>query len=236
MARASSGQASGSLAGIAIFAGLSPDTLARIQQRCSWRSYAAGEPIVNYLDPSDNVYFIAEGEVRVTIYSVSGKAVTFRDLGPGETFGEYPAIDRARRSAGVEARSRCTVASMPAASFRHLLDIEPALARALLPHLVAKIRALTIRVYEFSTLTVNNRIQAELLRLARLAPREGREARISPAPTHVEIASRVSTHREAVTRELNRLARLGVVERQSGALLVKDLDRLEAMVHQATGE
>lgn len=236
MARAPSAQTSGSLAGIAIFSGLPPDTMVRIQQRCSWRNYEAGEPIVDYLDPSDDVYFITAGEVRVTIYSVSGKAVTFCDLGPGEIFGEYPAIDRAPRSASVEARSRCTVASMPAATFRHLLDVEPALTRALLPHLVAKIRALTTRVYEFSTLAVNNRIQAELLRLASLAPREGREARISPAPTHVEIASRVSTHREAVTRELSRLARLGVIERSGGALLVKDAARLEAMVHQATGE
>jgi CRP-like cAMP-binding protein len=236
MARATSAPASGSLAGIAIFAALPPDTMARIQQRCSWRSYEAGEPILDYLDPSDDVYFIISGEVRVTIYSVSGKAVTFRDLGPGEIFGEYPAIDRAPRSASVEARSRCTLASMPAGSFRHLLDVEPALTRALLPHLVAKIRALTTRVYEFSTLAVNNRIHAELLRLASLAPREGRSARIYPVPTHSEIASRISTHREAVTRELNRLARLGVIERCSSALLVKDVERLESMVHQATGE
>jgi CRP/FNR family cyclic AMP-dependent transcriptional regulator len=236
MARGSLTQATGSLAGIAIFAGLRPDTLGRIQQRCSWRSYQAGELIVDYLDPSDDVYFITAGEVRVTIYSVSGKAVTFRDLGPGEVFGEYPAIDRAPRSASVEARSSCRVASMPASSFRELLDMEPALARALLPHLVAKIRALTTRVYEFSTLAVNNRIQAELLRLATLAPREGRSARISPAPTHLEIASRVSTHREAVTRELNRLARLGLIERRGGALHVADVERLAAMVHEATGE
>lgn len=33
------------------------------------------------------------------------------------------------------------------------------------------------RVYEFSTLTVKNRIHAELLRLATLAPRDGKRAR-----------------------------------------------------------
>ena len=98
------------------------------------------------------------------------------------------------------------------------------------------IRALTSRVYEFSTLAVNNRIQAELLRLANLAPQGGNAARIAPAPTHVEIASRVSTHREAVTRELNRLSRMGLIERRDGTLLVKDLDRLAKMVHEASGE
>jgi hypothetical protein len=101
---------------------------------------------------------------------------------------------------------------------------------------VRNVRTLTKRVYEFSTLAVNNRIQAELLRLAGLGTREGKGARISPAPTHAEIASRVSTHREAVTRELNRLSRVGIIERRSGALVVHDLDRLAAMVNEMTGE
>jgi CRP/FNR family transcriptional regulator, cyclic AMP receptor protein len=100
----------------------------------------------------------------------------------------------------------------------------------LLDRLTKTIRALTTRVYEFSTLAVNNRIQAELLGLASLGPKEGKNARIVPAPTHVEIASRVSTHREAVTRELNRLSRIGIIERRGGTLLVKDTDRLSEMV------
>jgi CRP-like cAMP-binding protein len=106
----------------------------------------------------------------------------------------------------------------------------------MLPQLVMKIRALTTRVYEFSTLAVSNRIQAELLRLASLALRDGERVRIAPAPTHTEIASRVSTHREAVTRELARLARLGVIERERNALVVTDVERLAGMVHDATGE
>jgi CRP-like cAMP-binding protein len=125
---------------------------------------------------------------------------------------------------------------MPAMAFQELLATEPTVAQALLPQLVTKIRALTTRVYEFSTLAVNNRIQAELLRLANLAPKQGKSARIVPAPTHVEIAGRVSTHREAVTRELNRLSRIGITERQGSALVVKDVDRLAEMVHEATGE
>ena len=125
---------------------------------------------------------------------------------------------------------------MTAKEFRKLLETEPAVAQAVLRELVRNVRSLTKRVYEFSTLAVNNRIQAELLRLASLAPREGKGARVHPAPTHAEIASRVSTHREAVTRELNRLARIGIIERQTGALIVRDLERLAAMLHEMTGE
>jgi CRP/FNR family transcriptional regulator, cyclic AMP receptor protein len=225
-----------SLAGITIFVGLPEKVLERIQQRCSWRRYEPGESIVDYLDSSDEVFFVISGEVRVTIYSLAGKAVSFRELGPGEVFGEYPAIDQGTRSASVEARTSCVVATLPGAAFRELIRSEPVVAQALLPHLVTTIRALTTRVYEFSTLAVSNRIQAELLRLARLAETDGKSARIAPAPTHTEIASRVSTHREAVTRELTRLSRIGLIERQRNALLVKDVERLAEMVHAATGE
>lgn len=236
MAQPQAKQRRNSLKGIAIFAGLSPDAVEGIELRCAWRRYAPGELIVDYLDGSDDVFFIASGNVRVTIYSLAGKAVSFSDMGPGEVFGEYPALAGGPRSASVEARTGCLIASMSAAAFRDLLYSEPRVAMALLPQLVMKIRALTTRIYEFSTLAVNNRIQAELLRLASLAPKRGKGARIAPPPTHSDIASRVSTHREAVTRELNRLSRIGVVEREKGALLIKDIDRLAQMVHEATGE
>jgi CRP-like cAMP-binding protein len=236
MTRTQPSLASQSLAGIAAFKGLPAETLLLLQRRCSWRRYESGETIVDHLDASQDVYFITAGEARVSIYSVSGKAVTFSDLGPGDIFGEYAAIDGAPRSASIEARTSCQVASMSAVAFRELLEAEPAVALTLLRQLVTKVRTLTTRVYEFSALAVSNRIHAEVLRLAKLAAGEGKSATIEPAPTHAEIASRTSTHREAVTRELNRLSRAGVIERRGRNLFVKDLARLAAMVHEATGE
>src|SRR5262249_35863955 len=138
-----------SLARIAIFAGLPTDRLERIERRCAWRRYEPGEPIVNYLDASDDVFFISIGEVRVTIYASAGKAISFRELRAGEIFGEYPAIDRGPRSASVEARTKCLIASMSAHAFRELVATEPGLAQALLPLLVKTIRALNTRVFEF---------------------------------------------------------------------------------------
>jgi CRP-like cAMP-binding protein len=224
------------LKGVAILADLSPETVEQVERRCTFKHYAPGQSILDYLDASDDVFFLTLGEVRVTIYSSSGKAVSFREMPAGEIFGEFPAIDGGSRSASVEAHTNCLVASMSGASFRELLCSEPALAQAMLPRLTRIIRTLTTRIYEFSTLAVNNRIHAELLRLAGLAAKDGNSARIVPAPTHVDIASRISTHREAVTRELARLARIGIIERRRGTLVIKNLDRLAAMVRDATGE
>jgi CRP-like cAMP-binding protein len=206
MVRSTSTKPSASLAGIAILRRLSAEALTDLQQRCAFRRFEQGELIVDYLDQSDDVFFIISGEVRVTIYSFAGKVVSFRDLGSGEVFGEYPAIDRGPRSASVEARKPSLVATLPGAAFRELIETEPVVALGMLPQLVTKIRGLTRRIYEFSTLAVSNRIQAELLRLATLGKWDGMAARIAPTPTHTEIASRVSTHREAVAREFTRLA------------------------------
>jgi CRP-like cAMP-binding protein len=225
-----------SLSGIRLFAELPKTALGQIESQCSWRRYEPEAPIIDYLDVSNDVFFIIEGEARVTIYSLSGKAVSFHNLGPGEMFGEYPAIDLGSRSASVEAKTGCLIASMSASAFRNLLRSESKVAETLIRQLVATIRRLTTRVYEFSILAVNNRIQAELLRQASLAACDSEGAHIAPVPTHQEIASRVSTHREAVTRELTRLAKIGIVERRADTLLIKDMDRLASLVHEATGE
>jgi CRP/FNR family transcriptional regulator, cyclic AMP receptor protein len=125
MTRSQRTQSAQSLDKVAVFARLPADTLARIQKRCTWRHYEPGEPIVDHLDTSNDVYFITAGQARVNLYSVAGKAVTFTDLGAGDMFGEYAAIDGARRSATIEARTGCHVASMSAAAFRELLQQEP---------------------------------------------------------------------------------------------------------------
>jgi len=90
-------------------------------------------------------------------------------------------------------------------------------------------RRLTARVVEFSTLAVRHRIQAELLRLAGALPSGANTAILSPAPTHAEIASRISTHREAVTRELSWLEDKGIIAKEGRTLRLKDLGKLRML-------
>ena len=225
-----------SLESVAIFRGLAPDVLERIKRRCNAHSYEPKAMIVDYLDDSKEVFFLIAGNARVTIRSADGKAVSFRELGPGNMFGEYAAIDGRPRSANVEAVSNCLVVSMQPEAFHEVLGSEPKVTRMLLEHFVREIRELTTRVFEFSTLAVRHRIQAEILRLAQLSPRTGKVAHIVPAPTHAEMASRTSTHREAVTREINRLAKMGILEQRNRELWITDAERLAALVQDAAGD
>lgn len=211
-------------------AGLDADERRELADRCEAQRYEADKRIVSHDDNSTDVYFIVSGKVRVTIFSRSGKEVSFRDLAAGQVFGDLSAIDGGPRSASVVTLGDAVVVSMPREVFWEVLRKHPAAAEMMLRELARLVRSLSERVVEFSTLGVKNRIHAELLRLAREHIREANQAVIAPAPTHSEIASRVSTHREAVTRELNRLAHEGLIERQRGGLTVLDVAGLSRLV------
>ncbi len=229
-------QGSRSLRAVKMLRSLNTNSIARIEQMCGWQKYTANQSIISFQDTSTNVLILIEGHARIIIYSPDGKVVSFRDIGPGEMFGEFAAIDQAPRSASIEALDTCTIASIPGETFRNLLMDEPTLMMELLHHLVAEVRGLTNRVYEFSALAVRNRIQAELLRLAKENTHETGSILIRPAPTHSEIASRISTHREAVSREISRLNKMGLIERVGRDIRILDFSRLEELVHKATGE
>jgi CRP/FNR family cyclic AMP-dependent transcriptional regulator len=218
------------LRGIDILAGLDADEHRELAGRCEAQRYEADKRIVSHDDNSTDVYFIVSGKVRVTIFSRSGKEVSFRDLAAGQVFGDLSTIDGGPRSASVVTLGDAVVVSMPKEVFWEVLRKHRAAAEMMLRELARLVRSLSERVVEFSTLGVKNRIHAELLRLAREHIREANQVVITPAPTHSEIASRVSTHREAVTRTLNRLAHEGVIERQRGGLTVLDVAGLSRLV------
>ena len=221
---------------VPFLAQLSAPALERIAQTCSWREFPAASQILDYQERSTDVYFLISGKVRIIIYSYDGRQVVFTDLGSGAMFGEIAAIDRKPRSASVEAIEDCTVASLTSQQFENLMLQEPLLALATLRHVTTDMRRLSDRVLEFSTLAVRNRIHAELLRLANIAGREGAGSLLQPAPSLSEIASRISTHREAVSREISRLTDIGLLQREGRNMRVMDASRLAALVAEAKGE
>ncbi|MFO1108599.1 MAG: Crp/Fnr family transcriptional regulator [Bradyrhizobium sp.] len=223
------------LAEIAIFRGLAPEVVTMLSRRCRWRHYRAGQTVLQREDDSKDVFFIVRGRVCATYHSAAGREVRFTDLAAGEIFGEFAAIDGEPRSADVVSMTDSLIASMSAGQFWEILRHHDEVCAAMLRRLTQIARANQQRVVEFSTLPVRSRLHAELVRLARGSGSD-RRAVISPAPTHAEIASRISTHREAVTRELNELARAKLIEKRGTDLIVCDVEMLESMVEDSMGE
>ena len=208
------------------------ERLEELARRCTWRRFGPGQPIISREAQDRNVYLLVAGRVRVTIYSAGGRQVTFRDFAPGEFFGEVAAIDEKPRSADVVALDSVLIASMSPDAFRRLMLEEPLVGERVIRRLAGLVRLLSERVLDLSTLGVQNRIQAELLRHAREAGVKDNVARLHPAPKHADIASQISTYREQVTREFSSLTKAGVLAKDGAALLVCDVAKLQRMVEE----
>ena len=225
------------LVGIDAFRQLNAVERQALAARCTCFHYQPGQQIVSYHDGGRDVFFMVSGQAQATIFSLSGKQVTLQDLGPGAMFGELSAIDGRPRSAHIVALTDALICSMSPDDFMDAVHRYPAVADITLRRLTGMVRLLSERVFEISALPVKNRIHAELLRLAVQNPAGCGDAGavIAPAPTHSDIASHIGTHREGVTRELNRLKQQGLLARQGNSLVIHDVSRLRTMVSEVMG-
>ncbi len=224
------------LDGIDLLRPLPAEERAAIARQCRWRHFQADELIIDHLGETRDAVFIVEGRVRVLSHSASGREISFDDIEAGGFFGEMSAIDGLPRSASVAAVEDGTlVAFLAPKPFQDLVTGHPDLAIAVMKRLCRVVRLTTDRIMELSTLGANNRVHAELLRLAKRGRMEGKAAVIAPIPVHADIASRVSTTRETVARVLSDLAKERLVERRADALVVRDVRRLEELVEDVRG-
>ena len=220
---------------IALFQALPETARALLYQQCRIRKVAVGNMIFDMNDSSHDVFFVLQGIVRVVILSPSGREVAFNDIEAGGCFGELSALDGEPRSATCVARTNTEVAAVPASAFKRLVSEHPEVALETMCHLTGMLRRSTERILDLSVVAANNRVQAELLRLARVNAGERNTATLRPPPIHNEVASRVSTTRETVARVFGDLTRQGLVEKTRGGIVVTDMTRLQELVDQGRG-
>ena len=215
---------------VELFSGLDSSSLREIALQCKWTRCKRNEYVIRRDGTDRDVYFVIAGLVRVGVSAGRGRRIIFRDVSAGELFGEHSAIDGRSRFADVLAVRESLLASMPPEVFRAILANHASVRERLLRRLSGSVRELANRLVELGARRVQSRVWTELARLARTAGVANNMARIERAPTHNEIASRVGTSREEVTREFSRLARQGLLERQGRSLLLRDVAALQQLV------
>jgi predicted acylesterase/phospholipase RssA/CRP-like cAMP-binding protein len=98
-----------------------------IVDRVRWRRLEVGEVLFRQDDPSDAAYFIVGGRVSVVIRDEYDAEHKVRELGRGEVVGELGLLDRAPRSATVQAVRDTTLAELSTRTFEELVSRYPAL-------------------------------------------------------------------------------------------------------------
>jgi CRP-like cAMP-binding protein len=225
-----------SLSAIALFRNIPPELSERHARNCFWKDFGPHELVIDVDDDSTDVRFVLSGKVRI-IHRISlGKEVILGEMADGEFFGEIAAIDSNSRSANVTTLTRARICIMPQKCFLDILREAPEVALDVLKMFAARVRALNLRLAEHSFLQAKHRLYSELLRLSK--PRSGHPDQrvVSPPPIQRELAERIGTRREVVSRELNQMEREGVVEKTKGALVLAKVEELQRRISEAWAE
>lgn len=218
------------LARHAFLAGTPADLLSRLAARARWVDAGPDQTIVDFDDATTEVFLIVQGNVRVLIRTADGERThILGDFAAGDLVGEMSAIDNIPRSARIEALVRTRLCVVSATAFLDIAFASRDIGLRLMRLLTSRIRGQNRRLLEHSALPMRMRLAAELLRLSR--PRQDGTRALSPPPTQEELAARVGTRRETVSRELSALTQAGLLRRTRAAFVVDDPAALQAAVN-----
>ena len=220
---------------IPLFNEISEEKLKFISNKIVYNWLDENEKVLKQGDYLHSVFFIIRGHVHASYTSHSGKVIFMQEFGPGNMFGEVAAFDGHPSDATFEAREKTLIGTISSSDYRDICLHDPFIAEAAFHALAKRTRLLIRHLKEMTTLGVNNRIHAELLRRGRRGLISNNTSEIIPAPTHADIAFRVNTQREVVTRELNHLEALGIIQKTRSSIVIKCMVRLEALVESAVG-
>jgi CRP/FNR family transcriptional regulator, cyclic AMP receptor protein len=185
------------------------------------RSYRKGAIILSEGDMGDTMYMLLSGSVRIFGADTQAREVTYSTMTAPDYFGEM-SLDGGTRSASVEALELCQCAVVTAHRVREHIAKEPDLAFELITKMITRARANTVTVRNMALLDAYGRLAATLEALAE--PPDASGARHIPArTTHADIAQRIGTSREMVSKILRDLEKGGYisVDKRSMALVKK---------------
>lgn len=201
-----------------------PDTLddamlRRVAARGSVRSFPAHAVLVTEDDRSDALFIILGGRVKAYGATADGREIIYSTQGPGEYFGEMT-LDGGARSASVMTLEATTCAVVSAAELRAFMAEEPEFAMHVLRKLIRLLRASTEQVKSLALDDVYSRITRLLRRMGQPVPGEDGVLLVPDKMTQQDIAERIGSSREMVSRVFKPLQAGGYVEMRGGRIAV----------------
>ncbi len=197
------------LKNIPLFADLDDAEVEFLSRRAVTRTYPRNAILMTEGDYSDSLYCILSGRVKVYLNDDEGKEVTLNVQGPGEYFGELALLDAGPRSASVMSLEKCRLLVISKADFEDFLANHATAQKKIMLGMIKRLRALTENVRTLALLDVYGRVARVLLQLARPV---GDVLVITDELRQQDIANRVGSSREMVSRVLKDLRTGGYIE------------------------
>lgn len=193
-----------------LYAHLSPE-LRALALRGVVRSYPKKTVVINEADIGDSLFVLLKGSVKVFSMDESAREITYGRIHSGDYFGEM-SFDGGPRSASVITLEPCTCAVLSRQDVSEHLADQPGFAIHLLTQVIRRARAATEAARNMALLDVYGRLTAMLeahdgVTVSMTAGRVTLES-----ITHQDIASRIGSSREMVSRLLKDLEKGGYIE------------------------
>jgi CRP/FNR family cyclic AMP-dependent transcriptional regulator len=181
------------------------------------RNYAKNTIIITEGDPSDSLYVILSGRVKVYLSDGQGREVVLDVHGPGRYVGEM-AFDDAPRSASVMTLEPCTMSVLSGKQFREFVASNPDATMHLIRSLIHRARVASENVRNLALLDVYGRVARLLLDLAQ--EKDGHLV-IDQPYTQQDLAQRVGCSREMISRIFKDLVAGGYIKLEGRRICIE---------------
>jgi len=196
------------IARIPLLAGLSAEEIAVLAGRSVEKRYALGNTLFVEGDRCEGIYLILEGRVKIFKTSPAGREITLALERAPSSVAEVSLFDDGPYPASVVALEKVTAGFIATDDFRKVCRQYPEVALKMLAAVGRRLRQLVGLIESVTFGSVRQRLAALLLELGRQAG-----ADTFPLPsTHQELASRLGTVREVVSRNISRFQAEGLIQ------------------------
>jgi len=196
------------LSEIALFAALSENEIQPLAQRAVERRFASDEMLFWEGDPCEGIFLIVEGSVKIFRTSAGGREVMLAIEAAPASVAELPLFDGGPYPASVRAVEPVVSLFINKSDFQHVCRQYPDVALKVLAVVGMRLRHLVGLVEAMTFGSVTQRLARLLLDISKAA---GTETFDLPV-THQEMASRLGTVREVVSRNLARFRAQGLIK------------------------
>jgi CRP/FNR family transcriptional regulator, cyclic AMP receptor protein len=204
---------------VPLFASFAEEQLRMLTAMVTRKSAPRSTTIMAGGDPTDSLYIVLSGRLKVMMSDSEGKEVILAILGPGEVFGEMGLIDDEPRSATVVTIEPCELLSILKRDFKKCLADNFEMTMAVMRGLVKRLREADRKIGSLALLDVYGRVARLLLDMAENV--DGEKVVTKRLPKQ-DIAKMIGASREMVSRVMKDLQTSGYIEIRGTTIVVRD--------------
>ena len=207
------------LKAVPLFSSFPDDQLRMLASVVGRRSVPRSTTVMASGDPTDSLYIVLSGRLKVLMSDAEGKEVILSIIGPGEFFGEMGLIDDSPRSASVLAIEPCELLSISKRDFKKCMAENFDMSMAVMRGLVRRLREADRKIGSLALLDVYGRVARLLLDMAETVDGEKMVTKRLPKQ---DIAKMIGASREMVSRVMKDLQMGGYIEMRGSNIVLRD--------------